>query len=166
MSILALLILAVSGGIIFFAIHPEVLHSSNWPDAVFLKEIMPIQELWSDMQKYADSHPGQFPQSIEQFTSAYNAEKILDDSRRNRVYSRTAMLQNVRTLSGKHFNWVLVLRVPESGMFGPFKEDLIYAIGDGNLGEVYPVSTAEKYLGKEMIEAAYRKDREGSARPE
>ena len=86
---------------------------------------------------------------------------VREDERGNRILSRAVLMRNVRAPSGQVYKWLIVVLVPKDRVI---RTDIICAAGDPRPWHWASVEEAQQLYGREVVEAAYRRDREDRAR--
>ena len=140
--------------------------SPNWFSFELSKRTSRMHTLSASAAWYTESHAGEPPESIAELIRATSElsdpDLVRDDELGNRILSRAVLLRGVRVPSGKVCKWLIVVLVPKDRVI---KGDMICASGDPEpLWSCSSVEEAEQLYGREVVEAAYRRDREDRAR--
>ena len=138
--------------------------SPNWYPQELSKRVSAMIDLSGSARAYTKSHGGEPPESLAELiraTPELSDPDLVRHDEQNRVLSRAVLLRGVRAPTGKVHKWLIVLLMPKDRVI---KSDMICATGDlVGLGWI-SVEEAEQLYGREVVEAAYRRDREDRAR--
>lgn len=170
--VVLVLLMTVIAGVVVIRGWVEVSRrfEANRLSADIVKRSHMVYTIGRVMEKKVLSAGAPIPESVDALRVFFENDENLcqflrEDERTHRLFSRAVLLRNVNTSDGEQYDWVILSLLPK---FGRLNEDLIcYTGGDmrekrrsGNI----PVNDAERFFGREVVEAVYAKDRQDRVR--